>query len=571
MNFKILCSKRCSMANLSNGILKVVRVIYIGFAIFFVCFGYYKTLMMAKEGHRNVQDEVKVLHKHRFPSITFCYVFNDNKKYVWELYYLHLYQNWKKSGCLLKNNEDLSAAVIDIKEVEEKDHRGAICTKMCNDNPECDTWTQYFGTCYLKEQGVFKYKRISSNAKWISGSKYCRSTGSSCVWEDYDFNRGDIDMKKSPDYKNCQMRCANHKLCKKWTYKTLNSFSGKCYLKKSHNGTFPLQFCNGRCLTGYRKNIKEYCGKLDPLVDFKTFWKDYLYNRTQFLASVQQRFSSNDEEYELIGQEQYWTLSIPHESSGPCYTYDPPFDSDPGQRSGVHITMKSTGKWDPNLSIFLHKKGKFFYQSDSEVDTEMIPLSKLKSKESGHPKISLKEHTHYKISSKDEPCIDDLNYDYYKCYESYLYRKRGCQYPWNVYEDLDVPICRNFTQTEEMLLNYDKNLGRGRQYFDHNERLTRTKNKCPRPCQYAKYTLHFSPHGSIAKMEGIKENTLEIVFPDFRMVDYREYPTCDLTCIIGQLGGNLGFFLGGSILAGVDFFVNISTKLFRTYFQKQIY
>ena len=191
----------------------------------------------------------------------------------------------------MKNIEDGSARVINIKEVDSADTRGTVCTKMCNENPECDSWTQYFGTCYLKAGGVFiKYKRVSSNGTWISGSKYCRSRSSSCVWKDYDFNGGDIDMKKSPDYKDCQTRCANHQLCKKWTFKTLKSFSEKCYLKKSNNGTIPMQPCIGRCQTGFRFNQQEYCGNLDPLIDFKTFWKDHLYNRTAFLSSVQHRF-----------------------------------------------------------------------------------------------------------------------------------------------------------------------------------------------------------------------------------------------------------------------------------------
>ena len=41
----------------------------------------------------------------------------------------------------------------------------------------------------------------------------------------------------------------------------------------------------------------------------------------------------------------------------------------------------------------------------------------------------------------------------------------------------------------------------------------------------------------------------------------KEYLACDFTCIIGQLGGNLGFFLGGSLLVGVDFILYIFAKM----------
>ena len=46
------------------------------------------------------------------------------------------------------------------------------------------------------------------------------------------------------------------------------------------------------------------------------------------------------------------------------------------------------------------------------------------------------------------------------------------------------------------------------------------------------------------------------------MVYSRQYYACDMFCVLGQLGGNLGFFLGGSILAGIDLIIcGISTGL----------
>ena len=92
----------------------------------------------------------------------------------------------------------------------------------------------------------------------------------------------------------------------------------------------------------------------------------------------------------MIDQHQYWSVSIPHELSGPCYTYDPPYDSEPGFDSGMYITMKSTENWDPELEIFLHKKDKLFYQKRYEADTIKIDHANLKSIASGHPKISSK-------------------------------------------------------------------------------------------------------------------------------------------------------------------------------------
>ena len=38
-------------------------------------------------------------------------------------------------------------------------------------------------------------------------------------------------------------------------------------------------------------------------------------------------------------------------------------------------------------------------------------------------------------------------------------------------------------------------------------------------------------------------------FESYRFLYQTEFAICDWTCLIGEVGGNLGFFLGGSILA----------------------
>ena len=45
-------------------------------------------------------------------------------------------------------------------------------------------------------------------------------------------------------------------------------------------------------------------------------------------------------------------------------------------------------------------------------------------------------------------------------------------------------------------------------------------------------------------------------FKNFQFQYDQEYTVCDYTCLIGEIGGNLGFFLGGSILFYVDFMLN---------------
>ena len=49
--------------------------------------------------------------------------------------------------------------------------------------------------------------------------------------------------------------------------------------------------------------------------------------------------------------------------------------------------------------------------------------------------------------------------------------------------------------------------------------------------------------------------SLQIAFADFRITLKEEYLACDTTCILGQLGGNIGLFLGGSILLALDILI----------------
>ena len=89
----------------------------------------------------------------------------------------------------------------------------------------------------------------------------------------------------------------------------------------------------------------------------------------------------------MLNQTENWSFSIPHESSGPCYTYDPPSDSDPGFINSIYLALNME-KWDPDLDIFIHKKGKFFYQDDYTSDTTRVNRAELLKVTTGQPRIS---------------------------------------------------------------------------------------------------------------------------------------------------------------------------------------
>ena len=96
------------------------------------------------------------------------------------------------------------------------------------------------------------------------------------------------------------------------------------------------------------------------LENWSSIVREALYNRTNFLSVFQQRFVTGQSDENVLHEDRYWKRFIPHEYSGPCETYDPPLESDPGYATSMHITMNSSS-WDPNLEIFLHERNKFFY------------------------------------------------------------------------------------------------------------------------------------------------------------------------------------------------------------------
>ncbi len=50
--------------------------------------------------------------------------------------------------------------------------------------------------------------------------------------------------------------------------------------------------------------------------------------------------------------------------------------------------------------------------------------------------------------------------------------------------------------------------------------------------------------------------TVHLWFKNFLLTYEREYWVCNWTCLLGEVGGNLGFFLGGSIVAYMDRLIN---------------
>ena len=165
------------------------------------------------------------------------------------------------------------------------------------------------------------------------------------------------------------------------------------------------------------------------------------------------------------------------------------------------------------------------------------------------------------MSTPRKRCNDDPNYDFYKCVESHFYKKRGCQYPWNVYNDLNVPVCTNYSDVKAWVEFSDRGYGHDRELFTDSEVATATGIECLPPCQQTIYAVKFERTSPLAT-----GRSLQITFANFVISSREEHPACDTTCIIGELGGNLGFFLGGSILLGLDILLEYGLKIVQLFY-----
>ena len=108
--------------------------------------------------------------------------------------------------------------------------------------------------------------------------------------------------------------------------------------------------------------------------------------RTDYLTVFEQRFVKDQTESDILRNDKYWTKSIPHEKSGPCETYDPPMQSDPGYEISMFLTLKDL---DTNLDIFLHEKNRFFYSKNvmSSKFTKFLDLEEVKKTNNDHTRI----------------------------------------------------------------------------------------------------------------------------------------------------------------------------------------
>lgn len=108
-------------------------------------------------------------------------------------------------------------------------------------------------------------------------------------------------------------------------------------------------------------------------------------DRTSFLRKFTQRFKDEPFGVDVLNKNDYWTVFIANENSGPCYTYNPPHDSYPGYANSMYMVFNFID-WDPLLDIFIHEKNNFFYSKKRMLNTKLITPAMLNASKTKYPR-----------------------------------------------------------------------------------------------------------------------------------------------------------------------------------------
>ena len=216
----------------------------------------------------------------------------------------------------------------------------------------------------------------------------------------------------------------------------------------------------------------------------------------------------------------------------------------------MRIELKMT-KWDSKLEIFLHDKDEFFYSKKRNINTKRISSNKLIESSKYQSSIYIKISKQKRIARRNTACVHDKQYKMFKCYENYFSKRRRCQFPWNLYNESEIPICNKYSELSPVLMNFGNvEIGAGRENLRASETPVKLKKLCPLPCTETNFNVKINEWNDWISFQPRK--ALMVMLDGFTMAYQEEYLECDSTCIIGNIGGNIGFFLGASILLGLD-------------------
>ena len=125
---------------------------------------------------------------------------------------------------------------------------------------------------------------------------------------------------------------------------------------------------------------------LDFLEDDVDIVRNMSYDRREFLTSLDHRFVGGQLDVDMLDDSKNWKQFVPHETSGPCYTYTPQSESEPGFDMSLYVKMNAN-EFDKNLRIYIHEKDKFFYSTRNQDGSLFIDEESFSRHNNSHPRV----------------------------------------------------------------------------------------------------------------------------------------------------------------------------------------
>ncbi|XP_059098081.1 uncharacterized protein LOC131892296 [Tigriopus californicus] len=365
-------------------------------------------------------------------------------------------------------------------------------------------------------------------------------------------------------------------VCIGWTRSTMKYVSGQTSISNVINETdlhrFPsISFCPKfryhHTVIGELEKIANATGiKSIDEMDFDMLLSNMTWKREDFLTffSHPHGLTGNPANgLHVLNNDSLWETTIPHPlSSGRCFTYNPDFESLASKWFGVRFGIKLPGTEDlpdevkvaqlQSLKIFIHEPGHFmFYEEDDRPHSHKLDVSWLKLGQENS--LSLKYSKFTSLSKDDRICTnDEVNYVFGDCVKKKFDTWRGCQAPWDFKSTSPLPVCNNIRNISRLFSSMTPESDADISQSFYSTLGLSLHTQCSLPCTVSKFEPHISSYPPPDWYKWMDNGADWIVYLWFKNYQFQydtEYVVCDSTCLLGEIGGNLGFFLGGSVLA----------------------
>ena len=213
-----------------------------------------------------------------------------------------------------------------------------------------------------------------------------------------------------------------------------------------------------------------------------------------------------------------------------CHTYNPPEKSNPDFLNRIiFMIAKNPNYFDHNYKIFIHERGQFWPRYDMMSFGQPDPL-KLSPNKELEIFFSINQIT--KFRKRGRKCVEETDYSFTQCLRNYASSASKCHIGANEKK------C-----TKGSFLNYFQILMHLKR---QNIADVKRESGCYPKCRYTIYTLEVIEN----TMDGNSNWTSEVfIQPKSSEVKFStEYYSFDRNDLISSIGGNLGLFLGWSLL-----------------------